>query len=1117
MILQISNQKSKSFYCHSVFQIGGLMFVIGFLLLSCSKEKSSPTLFELMGSDKTGIVFENTLQYSDKFNIYRYRNFYNGGGVAIGDLNNDGLPDIYLTANMNENRLYLNKGGFQFEDITFQAGVGGKRGWSAGISLADINGDGFLDIYVCNSGSIDGDDRKNELFINNGDLTFAERAQEYGIDDNGFSIHGVFFDFDKDGDLDLYLVNNSYHAIGSFNLTNNVRDIRDSLGGDKLFRNDNGKFVDISAQAGIYGSVIGFGLGVTVGDFDMDGWLDMYVSNDFFERDYLYHNNGDGTFTESLESRMRSISAASMGADLADINNDGFPDLFVTEMLPKDNKRLKTVTTFESWDRYQNSVHNGYYHQFTRNMLHLNNGNSTFSEIGRFAGVHATDWSWGALMADLDNDGFKDLFVANGIYQDLTNQDYLQFISNEETQRMIIREEGVDYKSLIAAIPSVRVPNFVFRNNGDLTFTDKAQEWGLSEPSHSNGSAYGDLDNDGDLDLVVNNVNMPLFIFKNKSSELLPNQRYINVSLHGKGANTMAIGAKVTIKHGGKQFYLENIPVRGFQSTMDSRLHFGLGEVAHIDSLVVEWPDGNYTFLTKVMTNQHLKLYQEDAQQISRSKPPIENPRFAVINNHGVDFVHTENPYVDFERERLIYHMLSTEGPAMSVGDVNGDGLEDIYIGGAKGFAGSIFLQKMDGRFSKLQTTVFENDKQSEDVDSEFFDADGDGYLDLYVASGGSEYASSSFALADRLYINDGNGNFSKSDQILPASKFESTACVRSNDYDGDGDLDLFVGIRLRPYLYGVPVNGYILNNDGKGVFTDLTSDIAPDLIELGMITDAVWTDIDSDGDDDLIIVGEYMPVKVFLNEGGKFIDFTGKANLSKTNGWWNCIAVVDLDQDGDIDLVIGNHGLNSRFHASVNKPVSMYINDFDGNGTAEQIICVYNGDTSYPLALKHDLVRQLPALSKKYVKYESYGNETIEDIFTPDQLEKSIRLDAYNFESSIFINNGDGTFDVRPLPDRAQFSPVYAIHFGDFNSDGFIDLILGGNLAGVKPEVGKYDANYGLVLKGAGSNHYIPLSIQEAGIQIEGDVRQFRELNTGSGKRILIAKNNDSVQIISY
>ena len=1101
-------------FCPLPFAFSLLPFTLCLLATSCtpSEQPVGDTLFTTMPASETGIDFANNLEYNKAFNIYTYRNFYNGGGVAIGDLNNDSLPDVYFTANMGKNHLYLNKGNFKFEDITEKAGIGGTKAWSTGVVMADVNADGFLDIYVCNSGDIDGDNKQNELFINNGDLTFTEKAAEYGLDDKGYSTHAAFFDYDKDGDLDMYLLNNSYQAIGSFNLRKNIRGVRDPVGGHKLFRNDGGKFTDVSEAAGIYGSVIAFGLGVTVGDVDRDGWLDIYVSNDFFERDYLYINQKNGTFKEVLETQIRSISGASMGADMADFNNDGYPEIFVTEMLPEPNDRLKTATTFENWDRYQYNVKNGYYHQFTRNMFHLNNADGTFSEIGRLAGVEATDWSWGALIVDLDNNGKKDVFVANGIYQDLTDQDFLNFIANEEVMRSVISKEGVDYKKLIDYIPSRAVPNYAFSREGgenDFRFTNRAKDWGLDAPSFSNGSAYADLDNDGDLDLVVNNVNMPAFVYRNETRTKAPDHHYLGVRLKGGDKNTFAVGAKASIFHQGQQYYLEQIPTRGFQSSVENRLLFGLGKIEVADTLLVEWPNGKFTLRTKVPTNQLITLSQDEATELPH--PQLNTPAtiFTTVAP-PFEYRHEENIFVDFDRDRLLYHMLSAEGPKVAKGDVNGDGLEDLYIGGAKDHPGSLFVQKPGGRFQATNQALFENDKLSEDAGALFFDADGDGDQDLYVASGGNEFVAGHSALADRLYLNNGRGNFSKSPQFLPTPKAESTACVAAADYDQDGDLDLFVGVRLRPELYGVPCNGYILQNDGKGKFTNVTPSIAPGLKEVGMITTALWADVDGDKDPDLLLAGDWMPVRVFENQNSNFTETTEAAGLLKTDGWWNTLVAADVDGDGDVDLIGGNHGWNSRLRATPERPVSMHVNDYDQNGTVEQIICSYNGDKAYPLALRHDLVAQLPALKKKYLQYANYKDQTLADIFTPEQLKNCVVKEVYHLATTLFVNNGKGVFEMVALPIEAQFSPVCAILADDFNDDGHTDLLLGGNFFRAKPEMGRYDASYGTLLLGDGKNGFRAAPSSVSGLKIGGEIRDLVGLKAGKEKLIFVARNDD-------
>lgn len=1109
-------------YKYEIFSVlaGSLIM---FFVTGCSREQGNKDpLFTLLPASLTNAGFVNHLDYDKqlktKFNIYTYRNFYNGGGVALGDINNDGLIDIFLTSNMETNTLYLNKGNFVFEDISASAGIKGTGQWSTGVSFADVNGDGWTDIYICNSGNVAGDDRRNELFINNGNLTFKEKAAEYGLDDRGYSTHAAFFDYDKDGDLDMYLMNNSSRAIGSFNMKENQRNVRDSVGGHKLFRNDGNTFTDVSEKAGIYGSVISFGLGVTVGDINLDGWMDIYVSNDFFERDYIYINNQDGTFREQLTDMMPSISAASMGADMADINNDRYPEIFATDMVPEHNDRLKTKTTFDNWEGYKSSVDNGYHHQFTRNMLQLNNTDGTFSEIGRLTGVNATDWSWGALITDLDNDGLKDLYVANGIFKDLTDQDYIQFFSNRDMVMSIVSGNNVDYKTLIDAIPSVKIPNYAFKNLGSYRFQNMADAWGLGEPSFSNGSAYGDLDNDGDMDLVVNNVNMPMFIYRNETSQQLPENHYLKVILKGEGGNTAAVGTKVTVRHKGMLFYQEQMPIRGYLSSVDPRPNLGLGSITMVDTLIVEWPDDRITIMTRVPTNQILTLYQKDGKKQSAPFTSPVMPENLYLKNitreNRIAFSHIENDFEDFKRDKLIYHMMSTEGPRMCQGDVNGDGLADIYIGGAKDQPGALMIQRRDGTFVSSEKQVFSADMISEDTDCAFFDADNDGDLDLYVASGGNELPESSSALSDRLYFNVGRGHFTRSKQVLPAGRYESSSCVRPADYDNDGITELFVGLRLKPFLYGVPVNGYLLENDGKGIFTNATPRLAPELLNVGMIRDMMWQDVDGDGDMDILLAGDWMALRVFLNDKGVFKEKKDAFGTLDTRGWWNCLAAGDLDADGDIDFLAGNHGLNSRFRATPEKPVSMYVNDFDLNGRVEQIICVYDGDKSYPLALKHDLVQQIPALAVKYPKYEQYKNAQINDLFTPEQLQNAVELDACLLETSLFLNDGEGNFTRAPLPPEVQFSPVYAAEIGDYNGDGKTDILLGGNLFNVKPEVGRYDASYGSFLAGDGKGGFTNIPPKVTGLHLDGEIRDIMRVSTPRGDILVISRSNEPIQV---
>lgn len=1095
-----------------------VFLVMGILVSSsCSIEKEEETkptvLFQLLDSVKTKIDFVNDLTHNQDFNVYKYRNFYNGGGVAIGDVNNDGLVDVYLTSNLGKNRLYLNEGDFEFEDVTETSKVGGEKAWSTGVTMVDINADGYLDIYVCNSGDIAGDNKQNELFINNGPsesgmVTFTEAAEKYGIADQGFSTHASFFDYDRDGDLDVYLLNNSYRSIGSFNLQRNERLERDVLGGDKLMRNDDGVFTDVTEEAGIYGSIIGFGLGVTVGDLNNDDWEDIYVSNDFFERDYIYINQKNGTFKETLTEQIKSVSGASMGADVADINNDGANDLFVTEMLPSEYDRLKTVTTFEDWNKYQYNIKNGYYHQFTRNMLQLNNGNATFSEIGRLSGVEASDWSWGALFFDMDNDGLKDLFVANGIYKDLTDQDYLQYVSNEAVIQSIVADNQVDYDKLIAIIPSNKVRNHAYKNLGGLKF-EKNWQSGLDTPSFSNGSAYGDLDNDGDLDLVVNNVNMPVFVYRN-DADLVTDYNYLKLELKGAAKNTNAIGAKIKVIAKDKTYFLEQQPIRGFQSSMDLRPNFGLADNESV-SLEVVWPSGKVTKKSNVPANQILTLEEKDAVEIAENIQPSLKVVFEK-SDFKIDYKHQENRFVDFDRDRLLPHMLSTQGPKMSIADVNNDGQDDIFIGGAKGSASNLLLAKGEG-YIKSRTSDFKTSINFEDAGSLFFDADNDGDQDLYVCSGGVEFSHFSSYLKDRLYFNDGEGNFSLSPQLLPAPNTNnSTSVVISDDIDNDGDLDLFVGERSIPSKYGMPGSGFILQNDGKGNFADITKTVAPELEKIGMITDARFSDLNGDGIEELLIVGEFMGIEIFSNKNGNFTRIANE-HLSSLKGWWNIALPKDLDGDGDLDIVLGNHGENSRFKASNEKPITLYVKDFDSNGFVDPIMTftAENGK-QYPYNLRHNLIDQLKDLKKKYPDYQSFKDADIKDMFTEEELKDAVRLETTMLTSIILMNEGGLNFKVVDLPVEAQFSPIYAIAANDFDNDGDLDLVMGGNLYGTKPEVGRYDATYGLFLENQGVAKFKYRSGGN-GFFVDGEIRDLKLANG----HLLVAKNNDSLEMFKY
>ena len=1083
---------------------GGLLLV---LLTACTDD-TLETQFVLKDNTQIGVSFENNLSYSDDFNVYKYRNYYNGGGVAIGDINNDGWVDLYFTANQSENKLYLNQGDFTFKDITATAGVGGARAWSTGVAMVDINADGLLDIYVCNSGDIAGDKKENELFINQGDGTFIDRAEEYNLADKGFSTHATFFDYDKDGDLDVYILNNSYQAIGSFDLRRNERPKRDLLGGDKLMENRDGKFYDVSEEAGIYGSVIGFGLGVTVGDINRDGWDDLFISNDFFERDYLYINQQNGTFKEVLPEQMRSISGASMGADLADLDNDGFHDLFVTEMLPSNYNRLKTVTTFEDWNKYQYNVKNGYGHQFTRNMLHRNNTNGTFSEVGRLAGVEASDWSWGALFFDMNNDGLRDLFVANGIYQDLTDQDYLQYVSSEEVIQSVVSGKKVDYKKLIDIIPSEKVPNHSYLNQGDFQF-DFYTASGLNQASFSNGSAYGDLDNDGDLDLVVNNVNMPAFIYENKLDPSMAGA--LQIQLEGSGKNTQALGAKLRVVANEQVHYAEHYPIRGFQSSMDPKLHLGVGE-SQTATVEVIWPTGGMSRLENVKINQPLVI-KEDTKQGETMSFDFSGADDLFMAGDSPAYTHQENNFVDFHRERLTYHMCSNEGPVSSQGDINNDGYPDFIIPGAKNSPAQILLGSAEGfKASNLSQDVFQQIKGAEHTETLLFDADNDNDLDLYLVSGGVEVTPYSEMVFDRLLFNDGKGNFTLSDQKLPNPNHRiSSGAVRAADVDRDGDLDLFVGERLKYGAYGLPASGYLLINDGQGNFSDQTPEKAQEFINLGMITDAQFLDMDEDNDLDLLVVGEFTGIVLFENNEGKFIKRAHP--LSEEKGWWLRAHAVDLDQDGDLDIVLGNHGKNSRFRTSKEKPVKMFLNDFDQNGSIEGVLTFTADDgRDLPYALRHDLIDQMKSLKKKFPDYASFRDADITTIFDEQQLSNAFIQTANNFASGVLINQGNFNFSWSELPQEAQLSPVYAIASVDADQDGDQDLFLGGNLFKAKPEVGIYDASYGTYLENTGNGNFQTFK-DGKGFSVKGEVRDIKAINN----TLFVFRNNDSIATFKF
>jgi hypothetical protein len=1070
-------------------------------------------LFELLAPSATGVAFTNTLPEKSDFNILSYLYYYNGGGVAVGDVDNDGLPDLYFSSNLGPNRLYRNKGKYQFEDITERAGVQGPEGWKTGVTMADVNGDGYVDIYVSAVSYLEMHGR-NVLYINNGNGTFTDRTKEFGLEHVGYSTQAAFFDYDGDRDLDMFLLSHSTHTERGIGRAN--RDVRSPLGGGRLYRNDGGHFVDVSAKAGIYGGVEGFGLGIVVSDVNNDGCPDVYVANDFQENDFLYRNNCDGTFNESLTSAMGHTSRFSMGVDAADFNNDGRPDLFVADMLPEREAVLKTSASSESFNLFNLRLRAGYHPQYARNTLQLNRGQGKFSEIGYLAGVFATDWSWAPLFADLDNDGRKDLFITNGIYRRPNDLDYINYIGNDAVQSSLAKGITQEDLSLLSRMPRIPLANHAYRNNGDLTFTDMADAWGLGQPGFSNGAAYVDLDNTGSLDLVVNRINAPAAIYRSHAREVNQNH-YLTVVLQGDSPNTAGIGARVIARQGGITQLLEQMPTRGFESSVDVRLHFGLGRATHVDSLTVIWPDHRFQVLTDVPLDRSMTLSQREAAGQWAYHDRTADTSLTLTDETAkarLGYHHEDNTFNDIDLEPLMPHLLSAEGPALAVSDVNGDGLDDVFVGGAKWQRGALFLQQRNGAFRLTDQPAIAADSLAEDVDAVFFDANGDGHPDLLVVAGGNEFRGDAEALRPRLYVNDGEGHFARAVKALPPI-FLNASCVVVGDFDGDGHPDVFIGGRVVPRRYGEAPRSYLLRGDGHGQFTDVTAEKAPALGNAGMVTAATWIDYDGDRQQDLVIVGEWMPVRVFHQEGGRFVDRTAEAGLAGSEGWWSTVAAVDLTGDGRDDLVLGNLGRNSYITASPKEPARLYVSDFGHNGTLEQILTFYKHGVSYPIAGRDDLVRLLPALRSRYTSYKAFGASRIEDIFSESELQAAKVYEAHTFASAVATNTGKG-FHLTPLPVEAQFAPVRAAVAEDFDGDGHIDLFLAGNDFGAPPMQGRYDASYGLLLQGAGDGRFAAVDLTRSHVAVEGQVRHIKEIGQGNGHQgLIIANNNGTLQLL--
>jgi hypothetical protein len=1087
------------------------VYAIILLFLSCTTKKNENSLFQLV--ENSGISFDNKVEDDSLENSFLFRNFYNGGGVAIGDINNDGLPDIFLTSNQGANKLYLNKGNFKFEDISDKAGIIKDDKWNTGVVFTDVNGDGWLDIYVCSSGRMRTGNRKNKLYINDHNLSFTESAAQYGLDISAYTTQVSFFDYDLDGDLDCFMINNSPIPINQLNYSNrrdlpeNQWPVADFLkgGGDHLFRNDNGHFIEVTKETGIHGSLISFGLGVSVGDINGDGYPDVFVSNDSYERDYLYINQKNGTFKDEMEDWTQHTSFSSMGADIADINNDGYPDLFTTDMLPLNDFRLKTTGAFDNIDLFNAKLKAGFYYQYTQNCLQLNDKNGMFKEIANYSGVCATDWSWGALMFDMDNDGWNDIYVCNGVNRDVTNLDFMNFFADETYHKMVLSGKKKEVDELLRQIPRTPLPNKVYHNNGNLKFADVGESWGFTEPSFSNGAAYGDLDNDGDLDLIVNNENQQAFVYKNNSRELNHNN-YIGILLKGKGKNQFAIGSQVKLYAGNEILSREMVPSRGFQSSVDYKIIIGLGKIANVDSIIITWPDRSFSKLEKPPVNQTHTIPEPEVKNVMADPIIGHQPTFFTKLPGNFD-KHEENDVIDFYSERNIPRLLSKEGPRAAVGDVNSDGLDDVFIGGTPGHPGQLYIQTSDGKFVKKEEKEFQRFSDFEDVAVLLFDCDHDGDLDLLICPGGNNASPGSRELQLRLFKNDGKGDFSLDVSAFPNVGTNVSVAI-ANDFNGDGYQDLFIGSRSYPELYGVTPESFLFVNDGNGHFIDVAKTQGHGIADIGMVCGALWTDVASDPKKELIIVGEWMTPKIFSFYGNHFEEIS--TNLDNMFGWWQTVSSADINGDGKMDLILGNIGENFYLQPDQQRPVKLWINDYDQNNSVEKIMTYTVDGKDVPVFLKKDMEDQLPSIKKANLKNEAYAHKSIQELFPEDLLSKSV-VKKFDYSSScIAINNGNGNFTVQKLPAMSQLSCINVIRCMDVNGDGHVDLVTGGNQFGFLPQFERLDASLGDVLVNNGKGEFEWQEASKTGLALRGEERDIAEIKTRTDNCLLFLQNNE-------